>query len=94
MATPRPLAVGSSTPLEPPWLRRPEAHVGACGCPTLTPYSWEGLGVVSPPPAAPRLGSVRPCLGHVSPSGRPRSPPIPRQAGRLTLSALGARHRC
>ena len=53
MATPRPLAVGSSTPLEPPWLRRPEAHVGACGCPTLTPYSWEGLGVVSPPPTAP-----------------------------------------
>ena len=53
MATPRPLAVRSSTHLDPPWLCRPEAR-GACGCPTLTPlYSREGLGVVMPPPTAP-----------------------------------------
>ena len=34
MATPRPLAVRSSTHLEPPWLRRPEA----CGC-VRVPYA-------------------------------------------------------
>ena len=62
MATPRPLAVRSSTHLEPPWLRRPEArgcvrvpyaHLPIAGgaklghAPTYRPPSWVGRGRAS-----------------------------------------------
>ena len=53
MATPRTLAVRSSTHLEPPWLCRPEAR----GCVRVPyahpPIAGGGLGVVMPPPTAP-----------------------------------------
>ena len=54
------LAVGSSTHLDPPWLRWPEAH-GCVQAPYAhLPIAGGGLSVVMPPPTAPlRPGSER-----------------------------------